>query len=283
VTVKAPGPVEIASGPNPSLVSPEARWTGSTRPMQVWVLTTRSLRAAFGDVRMVSFGLLQPIVLLLLFSQVFRGLGNVAGVSAYRGYINFLMPGTLVMIAMTTAMSSGVGLMAEISTGFIGRLRTMPVSMSSVLVARTLSDTVRLAAQLVVVAAAAWAFLDYRPHGLVGMAGSIALALWVGWGVGWVFVAIATSQVKVEVMQALSFIVIFPLMFTSTAYVPVSSMPTWLQWVSKGNPLTYAIDAARRLAFGQPAGHSLMIAGALVAAAALLGGTVAVHRFRRPT
>lgn len=280
MTIEAPDPV-TAPDARPNLLGVDGPWTGTTRAMQVWILTTRSLIVAFGDARLVFFGLLQPIVLLLLFSQVFRGLGHVSGVSAYRGYVNFLMPGTLVMVAMTTAMSSGMGLIAEIQSGFIGRLRCMPVSLSSVLIARTLSDTMRLAVQLVVVAASAWAVLDYRPHGLVGMVGSIALSIWVGWGVGWVFVAIATSQANVEVVQALSFIVIFPLMFTSSAYVPVSSMPAWLQWVAKGNPLTYATDAARRLAFGRPVGHSLLIAIALVAAAAALGSTAAFRQFRR--
>jgi len=248
--------------------------------MQVWVLTMRSLRGAFGDPRLVFFGLLQPVVLLLLFSQVFRSLVTLPSVAVYRSYVNYLMPATLINIAMTTAMSSGVGLMAEIYTGFVGRLRAMPISLFSVLLARTLADAIRLAAQLVVVAGAATVILHFRPN-LAGIIAAVGLSVVIGWGLGWVFVAIATWQRRAEVMQAVSFIVMFPLMFSSSAYMPVDSMPGWLRAVSKVNPLTYAIDAARAITFDTPAGTKLAAALGLAAATAAFGALVSARNFRR--
>lgn len=257
------------------------RWATSSFGTQVAVLAGRSLRTAFGDYRLVFFGLLQPVVMLLLFSQVFSRIGTLPGVVQYRSYINYLMPATLINIAVTTAMSSGVGVLAEIYTGFVGRLRAMPISMFAILVARTLSDALRLTVQLTVAVIAALVFLDFRPDGVLGIVTALGLAVLVGWGLGWVFVAIATWQRKAETMQAISFVVMFPLMFGSSAYMPVAAMPGWLRVLSTVNPLTYAIDATRALTAGTPAGPALAAAVGIVVGLALLGAAGAARNFRR--
>lgn len=274
-----PRPEVQAAAPNRQAVG--ERWRACGFGTQVAVLTGRSLRTAFGDYRLVFFGLLQPVVMLLLFSQVFSRIGTLPGVVQYRGYINFLMPATLINIAVTTAMSSGVGVLAEIYTGFIGRLRAMPISMFAVLVARTLSDALRLAVQLTVAVVAAVLFLDFRPAGFAGIATALGLAVLVGWGLGWLFVAIATWQRKAETMQAVSFIVMFPLMFGSSAYMPVAAMPGWLRVLSTVNPLTYAINATRALTAGAPAASALATAIGIVVALAVLGAAGAARNFRR--
>ncbi|MBM7774894.1 ABC-2 type transport system permease protein [Actinokineospora baliensis] len=250
--------------------------------MQVWVLTTRSLRAAFGNYRLVFFGLLQPVVLLLLFSQVFAGVTALPGMGSYAGYVNYLMPATLVNIAMITAMGAGAGLVAETYTGVIGRLRTLPISPVSVLVARTVADTARLAVQLATIVVAAVLFLGFDPDGgVLGLAAAVLLTLVVGWGLSWVFVAIATWQRNIEVMQAVSFIAMYPLMFSSSAYMPLENMPPWVRAVATANPLTYAIDATRALALGRSPGWALPWAVLLAAVAALGGAAVAARNFRR--
>jgi ABC-2 type transport system permease protein len=113
------------------------------------------------------------------------------------------------------------------------------------------------------------------------MAEASALAVLVGWGLAWVFVAIATWQRKLETMQTMSFIVLFPLMFGSNAYMPPAAMPTWIRLVATANPLTYAISATRSLALGQPLGLSLLMVIGFVTASALIGGVAAARNFRR--
>jgi ABC-2 type transport system permease protein len=256
-------------------------WGGSSFGTQLLVLTGRSLRFAFSDYRLVLFGLLQPVVILLLFSQVFSSVGNMPGVVQYNGYINYLMPATLVMIALTTAVSSGVAVLAEIYTGFIGRLRTMPINLLSVLFARTVADAFRLAVQLIAASLAGIWLLGFQPAGAASVAAAIALSVAVGWGLSWVFVALATWQSKPELMQAATFMVMFPLMFGSSAYMPLDAMPTWIRVLSAANPLTYAIDATRALALGHPVGSAFLAAVGLVAAAAFVGGAAAMRLFRR--
>lgn len=272
--------VDVYRGVGLRLTSDDLRWGGSAFPAQVMVLTGRALRATFGDYRLVLFGLLQPVVILLLFSQVFAGIGSLPGVVEYNGYINYLMPATLVMIAMTTAMSSGVGLLAEIYTGFVGRLRTMPVNLLALLTARTLADAARLTVQLTAASVAGMLVLGFDPAGTWGMIWAVVLTVIVGWGLSWLFIAIATWQSKPEIMHAVSFIVMFPLMFGSSAYIPVEAMPGWIKVLSSVNPLTYAIDATRALATGRPVGVSVVAAVGLAVGAALLGGYIAGRTFR---
>lgn len=258
-----------------------AMWPEAGFWTQVRVLAARSLRTAFGDWRLVFFGLLQPVVLLLLFSQVFSGVGALPSVAAYQGYVNFLVPATLVNISMTTAMSSGAGLLAEIYSGFTARLRCLPISLFSVLVARTLADSARLCVQLVVTLAASVLFLGFRPAGgVVGLSLALVLTLVVGWCLSWVFVAITTWLRKAETLQAASFVVMFPLMFSSSAYMPLDSMPSWVRAVSAVNPLTYAIDATRALALDRPVGWSVAAALTIAAVAAAAGSTLAARTFR---
>lgn len=269
--------------PSPPVLGDPSTWPQSTFATQVRVLAARSLKTAFGDRRLVFFGLLQPIVLLLLFSQVFNGVSTLPGVAAYQGYVNFLVPATLVNIAMTTAMSSGAGLLAEIYSGFTGRLRCMPISLSAVLVARTISDSARLAVQLLVTALASVVLLGFRPTGGVfGVTAALLLTLVVGWCLSWIFVAITTWLRKAETLQMASFVVMFPLMFSSSAYMPLETMPAWLRVVSALNPLTYAIDATRALALGRPSGWSVPVSLAIAAVAAAVGGWIAARTFRSP-
>ena len=260
-------------------------WHGSSFATQVWVLTQRSLNTFLRDPRMLFFNLLQPLVMLLLFSQVFGGISQLGSMHQWGNYINYLLPSTLVTTAMTSAMSSGVGLLTEISNGVIARFRSMPVSLFSVLLARSLSDTVRMAIQLVVMLIAAATLFDFTPAGgMLGVAAALLVSLVVGWGLGWLFLAIATWVKKAETMQAVAFLAMFPLMFGSSAYMPVSTMPGWVQVIANVNPLSYAIFASRGLAttIWEASPASTLIASlAISGVIALVGALIATQNFRR--
>jgi ABC-2 type transport system permease protein len=256
-------------------------WPGCGFAVQVRILAGRSLRGAFSDYRLVFFGLLHPIVLLLLFSQVFQAVGGLPGVAGYDGYVNFLVPASLVTIALTTAMGSGAGLLSELYSGFTGRLRTLPISLFAVLVARTIADAARLAVQLIVTVVASVALLGFRPAGgLLGVSLAVLLTLLVGWCLSWVFVAITSMVRKVETLQAVSFVVMFPLMFSSSAYMPVEAMPVWMKVLSTINPVTYAVDATRALALARPSGSSLLAAIGISFVAAIVGALAARRAVR---
>ncbi|MGW5715242.1 ABC transporter permease [Amycolatopsis sp. NPDC003865] len=265
-----------------SLPAPTATaWESSSFGYQVRVLTGRYVRATLGDPKLLFLGLLQPVVLFLLFSQVFAGVGAIPGVAAFAGYLNFLLPATMVNIALTTAMGAGFGLLSDTYTGFAGRLQTMPVARMSLLTARTLADAIRLALQLVVILVIAWLALGFRPVNAGGLAAAALFTVVVGWSLCWVFLAIAVWRPRLEAMQAVTFVVMFPLMFSSSAYMPVETMPGWLRVLSKVNPVTYSVDTTRALALGTPAGPAPLIAAVLAAIFAGVGAWTAYARVSR--
>jgi len=265
----------------PTLTLP--RWRGTGILQQVGILTGRSLRALLGDPKLVIFSVLQPLIMLLLFSQVFSGMAGTADFPAGITYIDYLMPAILVTTGVGAALQSGVGLVSDMKNGVLARLRSLPISASSVLVARSLSDLIRTAIQLVILLACAVVLFDFSPAGgLFGVLPAFLLALAVSWALSWIFLAVGAWVRSAESMQTIGFLAMFPLMFASSAFVPVDGLPTWLRVIATVNPLTYAVDASRNLALAMPVGSG--VAAALAASLGLLvvGVVAAVRGFRRP-
>jgi ABC-2 type transport system permease protein len=258
-------------------------WRGSTVATQILVLTGRSLRAIVRDPRMIIFSLLQPLVMLLLFSQIFSSIARTPGFPHGVSYIDFLMPAILVNTAMGAAVQGGVGLVNDMKNGVLARFRSLPIRLGSVLVARSLSDVVRTGVQLILMLIFATVLFGFAPAGGVpGVAAAWALGLVVGWGLGWIFIAAGSWLRNAEIMQMVGFLLMFPLMFASSAYVPIANLPSWLQAVAHVNPMTYAVNASRALSLDLPVGTGVLSALATSAGLALVGATLAIRGFRRP-
>jgi ABC-2 type transport system permease protein len=265
------GPVDVRS------------WRGTNVVSQVAILTMRSLRAIIRDPRMIVFSLLQPLIMLLLFSQIFSSIAKTPGFPAGVSYIDYLMPAILVNTAMGSAVQSGVGLVNDMKNGVLARFRSLPIRMGSVLVARSMSDIVRTGIQLIMMLIFATLVFGFSPSGgLLGVAAAWALGLVVGWGLGWLFIAAGAWLRNAEVMQMVGFLLMFPLMFASSAYVPISGLPGWLQVVAHVNPMTYAVNASRDLALSMPVGTGVISALATSLGLAAIGATLAIRGFRKP-
>lgn len=282
-TATATGTVSrVPEGAVPTAVRPP-RWQGAGPLTQVLVLTQRSLRALVSDPRTVVFALLQPLIMLALFSQVFSSISGTASFPAGVSYIDYLVPAILVNTAMQSALQAGVGLINDMDNGVLARLRSLPIRLGSVLVARSLADLTRGAVQLVLMVAIATLLFGFSPAGgVLGVLAAVGLALVVGTGLGWVFLGIATWLRNAELMQSVGFLAMFPLMFASSAFVPVAGLPAWLQAVAQVNPMTYAVDSARQLALGGAVGSGALTAIGLSLALAAVGAVVALRGIRRP-
>jgi ABC-2 type transport system permease protein len=259
------------------------RWRGTTTASQIAILTGRSLRSLIGDPKLVIFSVLQPLIMLLLFSQVFSSMANTAGFPEGVSYINYLMPAILVTSGVGAALQSGIGLVSDMKNGVLARFRSLPIGHSSVLVARSLSDLIRTALQLVILLVAAYVLFDFSPGGgVLGVVPAFLLALAVSWALSWIFLAVGAWVRNAESMQTIGFLAMFPLMFASSAFVPLEGLPGWLRVIATINPLTYAVDASRNLALDLPVGNG--VAAALAASAGLMvvGIIAAVRGFRRP-
>ncbi|MFF3617328.1 ABC transporter permease [Streptomyces sp. NPDC002580] len=258
-------------------------WRGTGVATQILVLSEKSLRRLVTDPKLLLFSVLQPLILLLLFGQVFNSVSQTPDFPEGVSYIDFLVPAIMVNTAMQSALLSGTGLNEEIKNGMVARFRTLPIWLGSVLVARSVLDLARGAIRLAVMVLLAVTLFGFSPAGgVLGVLGAFGLALAIGWGLGWVFLALAVWLRNGESMQAVGFLAMLPLMFASNAFVPVDGLPGWLGAIATVNPMTYGVEAARGLALDHPVGWGALIAVALSAAIGAIAIPVAVRGFRRP-
>jgi ABC-2 type transport system permease protein/oleandomycin transport system permease protein len=219
----------------------------------------------------------QPLMFVLLFVYVFGGAISTPGYD----YVDYLMPGIIVQSMTFGGFVTALGLSEDLKKGLIDRFRSLPMSRSAVLTGRTLADVasnvLQLAVMIGVGLAVGFSFATSIPEILAG----IALVLLIGYAFSWVFAFIGLSVSSPEAANAFGFTLIFPLTFISSAFVPVDSMPDWLQKFAEVNPITTMVDATRALFLGTPAGNDVW--GAVVWALGIIAvfSALAVWRYRR--
>lgn len=250
-----------------------ASWRGSTVPSQIGTLTVRSLLAIAGDRRVIVLGMAGPLIMLLVLSQVFGSVANPTMLPARLPYIDYLVPAILITSGITTAQTAGHVLIRDMNNGVFSRFRALPIQPASLLLARSLADLLRYLVQMTVLLGCAILVFGFDARGgAAGLAGGLLIAALITWAFIWLFVALAVWLRTADVLQNIG-VVMFPLMFASSAFAPVERLPLWLRVVATGNPLTYGINAARSLSLGVP---SVVVVLAAVGAALLLGGGAAL-------
>ena len=199
---------------------------------------------------------IQPILFILLFVYVFGGAIQTPGID----YVDFLIPGIIVQSMTFGGFVTALGLSEDLKKGLIDRFRSLPMSRAAVLTGRTLADGATNVVQLVVMLAVGFAVGFRFSTGAPEVIAGIALCLLIGYAFSWVFAFIGLTASSPEAANAYGFTILFPLTFVSSAFVPVASMPSWLQPVAEQNPFTYMVNAARALFLGVPAGNDVWIA-----------------------
>jgi ABC-2 type transport system permease protein len=202
------------------------------------------------------------------------------------------MPGIFVQTVMFGSTQTGVGLAEDLAGGMIERFRSLPMARSAVLAGRTLSDTVRNVF-VVLLMTGVGMLVGFRFHGgPLGALGTLILAVMFGFAFSWISALIGLWAGNVEAAQAGSFVWIFPLTFASSAFVPVKSLPGWLQGWAKVNPVSITVDALRSLSLGGRTATALqggststhvLQALAWIAGILLVFVPLSVRRYRRRT
>ncbi len=187
---------------------------------------------------------LQPLLFTAMFAYVFGGAisGNV------RGYLPLMIPGIVAQTVLTTCMSSGVQLREDMDKGVFDRFKALPIARIAPLAGPMIADLVRylIAAGLTFVMGL---IIGYRPGGGVpGVLGAIALAIFTGWSIAWVFTWVGTIARNARSVQGFSMLILFPLTFLSNAFVPVRTLPSGLAAFVKINPVSHLVSATRDLA-----------------------------------
>lgn len=242
-----------------------------------WVLAKRSfLRIPRAPDLLLSFTV-QPIMFVLLFAYVFGGAIATPGYD----YIDFLIPGILVQTMSFGGFVTALGLAEDLKKGLVDRFRSLPMSRAAVLAGRTLADiatnAISITVMLVVGVIVGFGFDAPLLHIVAG----ILLLLLFGYAFSWVFAFIGLTSSSPEAAQSLGFIIIFPLTFVSSAFVPPDSMPAALQAFAEVNPFTITVDAMRALFLGAPAGNSVWGAVAWSLGIAAFFAVLSVAKYKR--
>ncbi|TQF03660.1 ABC transporter permease [Kitasatospora acidiphila] len=218
------------------------------------VVAKRNLRRMVRIPEIVVFGLLQPVMFVLLFSYVMGGAIQIpnAGASS-KTYTQYLMAGIFAQTVTFAVAGASAGIAEDMTKGLVDRFRSLPMTRSAVLVGRTLADLCQTAFTLLVLALVALAVGWRIHHGVPQALGGFALLLLLGYAFSWIGALIGLSVRSPEAATSAGLIWLFPLTFISNAFVPVSSMPSWLQPIAYWNPFSATVQACRNL-FGNQVG-----------------------------
>ena len=230
--------------------------------------------------QLLVFATIQPVIFILNFRYVFGGAINAQSLGG-TAYVNYLMPGIFVQTVVFGALTTAVGLAGDLHEGIIERFKSLPIARSAVLTGRTTADLARnffvMILMCVVGVAVGWQISD--AGGLVAM---VALILAFSYSLSWIFAFVGLSVKDAETAQAASFPILAPLVFASSAFIPVQTMPGWLQpWV-KHQPVSVVCNAARSLSLGLPdAGTETLKALAWIVGIVAVFAPLAVRKYRK--
>jgi ABC transporter DrrB family efflux protein len=220
---------------------------------------------------------IQPIMFVLLFVYVFGGAIRTPGYE----YVDFLMPGIIVQSISFGGFVTALGLSDDLRKGLIDRFRSLPMSRAAVLAGRTTADiltnTFSIVVMLTVGFIAGFSFGASAPKVIAG----VGLLLLFGYASSWFFAWVGLVASSPESAQAIGFMLIFPLTFASSAFVPPESMPDWLRAFAEVNPFTTVVDALRALWLGAPANNDIWAAVLWSGGIALVFMFLSVRRYRR--
>lgn len=253
----------VTKGDSPSVRSPIARTL-----RDIGVITKRNVLRNVRLPQLLLFATIQPVMFLLLFNYVFGGsIGRAPQLAQFGSYINWLVPGIIIQTATFGASQTAVGLTEDLQAGVIDRFRSLPMARSAVLAGRTISDLLRnafVSALMLTVGA----LIGFRYQtSFLELVFAFLIAMGFAFSFSWVMAAVGLAVKDTETAQTASFIPLFPLVFASSVFVSVESLPDWLRVFADHQPVTVMVNAMRGLLLGQAALPTGTTVGGTVTAA----------------
>ena len=219
----------------------------------------------------------QPILFTLMFTYIFGGAisGDVSS------YLPVIIPGIMVQTVLTTSVVTGTQLRDDMDKGVFDRFRALPIARLSPLVGALLADMIRylIAVTLTIVMGI---ILGWRPDA-VGTIGAAILVIACSFALSWIFALMGCLMNKASSVQGVSMLIMFPLTFVSNAFVPVATMPGWLQTFVSINPISHIVAAVRQLTGNGHVGMPVVWALVGAAAVAVVFAPLAVRAYMRNT
>jgi ABC transporter DrrB family efflux protein len=267
----------------------------TSTPVSMPLDTARDRRIPFGAVRdtmaiaqrnliayirvpqLLVFSTIQPVIFVLMFRYVFGGAIDTGDIP----YVDYLMPGIFVQTVVFGAIAAAIGLATDVKSGLMERFHALPMARSAVLTGRTIADLSRNV--LVVILMMMVGFLvGWRIHtNVLALIGAAMLVLLFGYAMSWIFATLGLAVRDPESAQAAAFPVLAPLVFASSAFVRVDTMPGWLQVFAENQPVSATASAVRALTIGGPTADYVWQAVAWCMGILLVFAPIAVRLYRR--
>jgi ABC transporter DrrB family efflux protein len=255
------------------------------------VITRRNLIRMTRIPEMVIFGLVQPIMFVVLFTYVFGGSIQVGSSTSTQAYREFLMAGIFAQTVTFATAGAGAGIADDMHKGLIDRFRSLPMTRGAVLTGRTIADMVQTALTLVVLAVVA-VIVGWRTHENFGkVLAGFGLLLLLGYAFSWIGALIGLSVRTPEAATSGGLIWLFPLTFISNAFVDANQMPAFLRHIAEWNPFSATVQASREMFGNLPPGfhaadawpmqHPVWASLIWSVAIILVFRTLAVRKYRR--
>jgi ABC-2 type transport system permease protein len=212
------------------------------------VLFVRAIKKLIRTPILLFFSLFQPIMFLVLFTQLFSKFGTLIA-SSYPGvsYLSFATAGIILQNGFSSALQSGTSIVDDLTSGFLEKELVTPVSRYAILLGRLLSDAFRVVVQSAIIVLLALALGAQFTTGLPGVLLIFLIVAFFGLAWSGISLAIGLRTKSAETVFGIGGFLTFPLLFMSSALVPVTLMPSWMQSVSQVNPISYTVDAVRAL------------------------------------
>jgi ABC transporter DrrB family efflux protein len=246
------------------------------------VIAWRNLLNIRRNPQLLVFATIQPVIFILNFRYVFGGAINAQSLGGV-AYVNYLMPGIFVQTIVFGALTTAVGLAGDLHLGIIERFKSLPIARSAVLTGRTTADLIRNFFVIILMCIVGFAVGWEIVSDVWGILAAVALILAFSYSLSWIFAYVGLSVKDAETAQAASFPILAPLIFASSAFIPVQTMPGWLQPWAKHQPVSVVCDAARDLTLGLPAGTATLKALAWIIGIVAVFAPLAVRKYRKVT
>ncbi|MDA8290494.1 MAG: ABC transporter permease [Actinomycetota bacterium] len=240
-------------------------------------LTTRNLIGYVRVPEALFFSSVQPIMFVLLFRYVFGGAIH----PPHGSYVNFLIPGIFVQTVAFGSVATSIGLAEDLHKGIVERFRALPMARSAVLAGRTIADLVRNLFVAALITGIGYAVGFRVQTSAAAFLAGIAIIVVFAYALSWGFAFVGLSAPNSETAQVMAFPLLFPLTFASAAFVPVQTMPSWLQGFATHQPVSVVVNTARALMLGGPTSTLVWQSLAWTAGIVVVLAPLAVRRYRR--
>ncbi|MGC0418964.1 ABC transporter permease [Embleya sp. AB8] len=244
-----------------------------------WYMTDRQFRVFFRQPAYLIITLIQPVIWLFLFGQLFRNVADLPGFGA-GSYLDYLVPGVVVMNAVSANMWAGMGVLEEIDRGTLNRFLVTPLRRSALVNANVVAQGCSTAFQSLVMIALGRLGGAHYPGGVVGILVLIVVSSILGTIFGAFSNALGMVARQRETVIALNTFLLLPLTFLSSAFLPAANMPHWIRVIARFNPLDWALRSARSAMRADPDWAMVAERGAALVALAAFAVWLSMRTFR---